>query len=70
MFVRKLFYPIFNLISIRHIHTNPPSCYLSQKSIRNYINKGSLDVWDIYNTPQGQNQQQPQNQGCRDGWYM
>jgi len=50
MFVRKLFYPIFNLISIRHIHTNPPSCYLSQKSIRNYINKGSLDVWDIYNT--------------------
>tara|TARA_Y100000389_G_scaffold126855_2_gene124191 strand:+ start:9121 stop:9756 length:636 start_codon:yes stop_codon:yes gene_type:complete len=50
MFVRRLFYPLINYISIRHIHTNPPSCYLSQKSIRNYINKGSLDVWDIYNT--------------------
>ena len=49
MFVRKLFYPLINYISIRHIHRHPPSCYLSQKSIRNYINKGSLDVWDIYN---------------------
>ena len=49
MFVRKLFYPLFNFISIRHIHKHPPACYLSQKSIRNYINKGSLDVWDIYN---------------------
>ena len=50
MFFRKIFYPFLNFISIRHIHTNPPSCYLSQKSIRNYINKGYLDVWDIYNT--------------------
>ncbi len=50
MFFRKIFYPFLNFISIRHIHTNPPSCYLSQKSIRNYINKGYIDVWDIYNT--------------------
>ena len=49
MFVRRLFYPLFNFISIRHIHTHPPSCYLSQKSIRKYINKGILNVWDIYN---------------------
>ena len=49
MFVRKLLYPLFNIISIRYIHTNPPSCYLSQKSIRNYINKGCLEIWDIYN---------------------
>ena len=49
MFVRKLLYPLINIISIRYIHTNPPSCYLSQKSIRNYINKGCLEIWDIYN---------------------
>ena len=50
MFTRKLFYPIFNFMSIRYIRTNPPSCYLSQKSIRKYIDKGYLDIWDIYNT--------------------
>jgi endonuclease I len=49
MFVRKLLYPLFNIISIRYIHTNHPSCYLSQKYIRNYINKGCLEIWDIYN---------------------
>lgn len=50
MFVRKLFYPILNFISIRYIRKNPPTCYLSQKSIRKYIDNGYLDVWDIYNT--------------------
>ena len=49
MFVRKLLYPLFNIISIRYIHTNHHSCYLSQKSIRNYINKDCLEIWDIYN---------------------
>ena len=49
MFIRKIIYPIINFLSVRHIKTHPPECYLSQKSIRNYINNGNLLAWDLYN---------------------
>ena len=49
MNIRNLLYPIFHFMSIRHIHNNPPKYYLSHKSIRNNINKGIIDIWDLYN---------------------
>lgn len=49
MFIKNIFYSLYNFLSIIHIKHNPPVCYLSQKSIRNYINNGNLLAWDIYN---------------------